>query len=308
MENVIGCCVCIWCLGLVLFIILFPLSVHRLQYDEIGLVKNRFTGEVNREEPYDNGFHVLGVTKKFIRYPSNIQTLSLHDVSAWTLSSDTNEIDNGGTNINVDVTFQYYLIFEELGELHEKVGNDYIPLLTKTAVSSIKNDAPNLNADQYLYDRRRIELSFLSKMRQELLNMHVNVTTLQLREIEFPERFYTRKMQTSTQLLRNQKEEFIQESKLIEGETERLVKMINNDANVVLNESESRGKAIVEIAKNEAKTTVDNAKNRGLLRLRRLLNITSPLDLIKFDYLIELENSDMDYLININPIDVLKVN
>ncbi len=309
-ETIACSLTCCICLTITLTLILLPMSIHRLEYNQMGLVKNKFAGTVDRTETYENGLHWIGPVHNFVVYPSTALSMSVKGVSAWTSSeeSESNVVnsDSAGTNLHLNVDIQYQLDPDYLGNLHSKVSVNYEPLIRKTIVNAIKDESTKHSADKYLSERYKVEQAMFKSIKSELFNTtYSNLIGLQLTRVKFPARFYNRKLQSSVQLLKNQEEEFKQESQLIRGQTKVEVQNIRNDAEFVKREAESKSNTIIEQANNKAKTTIDTAKSRGLVELS-IVGVTK-YQLITLDYLIELEQNgkNNNYFVNFEPDPVL---
>lgn len=289
---------------LILILILIPMSYSRVYYYEYGLEKSRTTGKVNRNEVYYSGNHFLGPDNLFVIYPASYQNLYLPDLSIWSRASLT----DAGTLLNVDVSFQYQLIGKNLGKLYDKVGENYETLIQNLAISSIKNEAVNYSADEYLSSRRTIEDNMFKSLKDTLFsNADTNLESFQLRTIRFPDLFYQRKLDAAIQNQKNNAEQYKKESQIIRGETDQQVAYILNDANYVIELAKAQAKNKVKNAENNATQIIQNARNDGLYILEKLLNIQSKDHILSLDYILQLEKQkqQMEYLINFEKLSVV---
>ena len=159
------CCIVI---SIILFflMILLPLKFVKLEYHQLGLKQDRIGGTVYRDTTYigGDGRKNIGVNGIFVVYPSTVQNMYLPDQNVWSLATD----EDAGTLLDIDVSFQYQLIPERLGDLYEKVSLEYEAFITNLAITAIKNEATLYSADDYLARRKEIENALLRAVRTSL--------------------------------------------------------------------------------------------------------------------------------------------
>lgn len=289
-------CGCISVIILFLILLLVPLSFSRVHYYELGLVKSRSTGTVNRDIVYSSGNHYIGPDNYFLIYPASIQSKDLQKLSIWSLSSN----EDAGIYLEINISFQYAIIPSDLGNLYNKIGINYNNLITSLAISSIKNEAVKWSADQYLTSRKTIEKNMLIGVAETLFEeANCNVTSLQLRDVVFPNLFYDRKLDSAIQMQNNIAEAYNSSANIIRGETSQIVQYINNKGVQVIKSAESQSINIKELADTRAKKMLQDAKITGISLIKKDLGITNITHLLSLDYMLQLEQSkNIDYLIN----------
>lgn len=276
MENTKKCLkdnvCCIWILfgiGLLLTVILVPLSYSRVEYYEIALVRDKITGVVNTETTYYSGLHSIGPSFEFLKFPSTQETLFLKDVSVFSLSDG----NSGGTTVYIDLAIQYRIDDENLGLLYKKTGLNYKNLVRDISTTSIKDTAARFSADDYLLRREFIEKSFRGDVEIKLNNIYMTLTGFQLRKIRFSAQFEDKKLKAAIQRLLVKQREFEQESKIIRSKTGEEVKRIKNDADSIVKFANAQSTGIVEEAKNNATEIVGSAEKEGLLFVHDALSL-----------------------------------
>ena len=288
------------CLGstffIIIFLIILPLSFQRVTYYEIALSKNRVTSQVNREDFYEAGNHAVGPNTQFVKYPANVQYMYLEDQTVWSKSSD----DAAGTLLALDISLQYQLIPEKLGDLYDKVGMEFETLAKNLAISSIKNEAVKYTADEYLTNRRNIEKGLLKSVTKVMFNeSDADLIGLQLREVTFPELFYAKKLAAAIQTQNNNAEEYRKESRIIRGETSELVQYIENDAVLIKQIADAKSVNIKQTALNTATKIVQDARSDGLKCIVDEISINNHKHLLSLDYILQIEKSNKtNFLIN----------
>ena len=137
MNNKAVCIVVsILAVGLLLMVILVPMSLSHVEYYEYGL-KKRKTGSVDTSQVYGSGRHLVGPTYEFIKYQADAHFVQIEDLSVF--SAGANE-DSIGLAFEVDVDFTYLLIKDEIGQLHEDLATSYQAVILSRARDAIKNE------------------------------------------------------------------------------------------------------------------------------------------------------------------------
>jgi hypothetical protein len=86
---------CILLTGVLLTIILVPLSIAHIEYYQYGLQQRSTTGNVDTSEVYGRGRYVLGPTSDFLTYQSDAHYEKLDDLEVFSASSSNSSIGVG---------------------------------------------------------------------------------------------------------------------------------------------------------------------------------------------------------------------
>ena len=181
-------------------------------------------------------------------------------MSVWTKSGG----GDAGATLNLDISFQYKLKFNDLGKLYQKVALDYEPLVITYALDAIKNTGPLFAADDYLTNRQGIEAALMTNVSNALSDqIYCEVLDLQLRAIRLSDDFRITKLNTAIQIETNAKEQYIQESTLVQEQTSLDVLRVNNQAIETANQATAtanliKEKAIYEVCRSYTSSRVIN--------------------------------------------------
>ena len=157
MNNCVKCALLsVFPIGLLLMVILVPMSLSHIEYYEYGL-KKRKTGNVDTSQVYGNGRHLLGPAYEFIKYQADSHFVQIENLSVF--SAGDNE-DSIGLAFEVDVDFTYLLIRDEIGQLHEDLASSYSTVILSRARDAIKNEAIFVTFEQYFQERQAVERRF----------------------------------------------------------------------------------------------------------------------------------------------------
>ncbi len=288
-----------WCSCVIITILLIiaiavgASSVYRVDPWTMSLTKDSLTNTVNRNETLINGYYLKNPSNRLLDFPASIQNREFKSLSIWSKASN----EDAGIFLNIDVVLQYTIIPEELGLLYAKVGPNYDSLISSTTTSALKNEAVKWSADDYLMNRKLVERSMFWTIKDAMLQINLNVTSLQILDIVFPDVYYERKLDSSVQRQNNVATLYQSNANIIRGETSQIVQYINNRGTQVNKTALFQAENIKELAETEASRIIQDARVNGLSLIKQELGITSSSEFLSLDYLLQLELSKMDYYV-----------
>lgn len=270
------------------FVVLMSMSFSRLHYYEIGLVQRRSTGTVYRDTVYSSGNHFLGPDYRFITFPATAQTLEFSELSVWTKSSE----QDAGTAMLLDVSMQYFLVKEELPKLYETVALNYESLIRNLALNTLKNNATQFSADEWVQNRRMIQDTMTRVVNSAIHAAHARCSLLQLRKVQFPQSFVERRLDAAIQGQRNAEEAYKQTATITRATTSKLSLEIENKALLVERTAEAEAALIEAKAENRKRDFDQRARSEGLFLVTEELEITAQSEVVSLDYQMRLKESD----------------
>lgn len=278
-----GGCLCgvFW----LLLIILLPMSYSTLEYYQMGFAHRRTTGTVDRSHVYSAGKYMLGPDYGFTVFPASVQNVDITDVAAWT-ESDVST--NAGTSVEMDLSYQYQLIPEELPQLFDKRNTVFRPFIENLAMAAIKDTATNFSADAFLMNRMEIEKEMKRRIGMALTAAHATVKGFMMRRVTFPATFSNRKLDAATQQLKNSAENYRKQSEVTRTETTKQVKIKSNEAVKVSEQALAESELIKEKAKVSAVDLEQTTRNAGLKTVRDALGLVLQKEFVSLDYLINI--------------------
>lgn len=284
-----GCTACLSTLGLILILILVPLSYSKIEYYEGGLLEQRSTSQVDKNKVYRSGNHYVGPDYTFEKFEISFQNFNQR-LSVFSKVS----ADDAGSSLFIDVSFQYELRSKDLGDLYKLVALNYESLIETNAIDAIKNTAPLFSIDEFISMREFIEEIFQKNVSKAIDPVFADVKALQLRDIITTDEYQESRLEAAIQEESNLKEDYVQEATLVRENTQTEVTKIENDALNV--EAEAKAKATVteESANSEAIRLVNDATTNGLLHMFQELNLTNPEFRQELDYIVTLILSASD--------------
>jgi len=258
-EGVAGGLICfLCCVGLLLTVILIPLSIRNVGYSEYGIAYDNLTCQYE-DHIYTQGKYVLVPSVSMFHYNKIIVSIELEgDENIQCLTED-------GIEIQLDIVFQYQIIKEELTSIFMEFGPEESlrDFLTVTAIDSIMDTCSLSTAQSFYESRGEIELAMLNGLQNDFLlsQCHVVVMLLQLKNIWLPFEleqaieFKQRSEQDIDNALRERA------GALIVAETVLETAKVNADTLIIMAEAEAD--ALMTEAEEVAKSIETVFRNRG---------------------------------------------
>ncbi|XP_052821759.1 uncharacterized protein LOC106872928 isoform X2 [Octopus bimaculoides] len=311
-------------IGLLLLIILLPLSFSYLDYYQMGVVKNKVTGSVSLDRVYSNGRYLIGPSHEFKVFKADAHVEYINNIRVFT--SDKLEVGLSGA-------FQYFLRLHQLSYLHKKYDVYYKDKVVKKANEAVKNVVTGFTTRSVFKERKRLESALLLGLKNTLggvccsrgctpdenvnnstditmplgenvclegckprincteedYGMFVDVRYFQLGPVDIPDDLDQSFLNTLILKAGAERQKHFQAAKLVRKETEQKVKNFENHAAEILESAKSDSKLITETMDANASFIVESARIIGLKNLYSTLNLTDMRQRNKFDYLRSLQ-------------------
>lgn len=203
---------------IVILIFVFSNAIFiTIQPGEKGVKFRKFSGGIDTEFTYGQGFHVIAPWNKMIIY--NVQKQEKEE-SMDVLSSN-------GLAITLDVSIRFSLIGDKIGFLHNEIGDQYINKIIIPEVRSATRKIIGNYTPEELYSSKRnaIQNEIESSTKKVLRKNYINLDALLIRSVKLPdkikqaiERKLEQEQQAQEYQFRIEKERKEKERKKIEAE------------------------------------------------------------------------------------------
>ncbi|MFW5823251.1 MAG: prohibitin family protein [Tangfeifania sp.] len=146
---------------------------------ERGVVFRPYTTGLDKENIYGEGFHVIAPWNKMYVY--NVREQQRDEVM--------DVLDKNGLSINLDITVRFNPIYNEIGELYQQFGINYINVLVIPEVRSTVRQVAGRYAAEEIYSTKRSEVETAIKTEtEEVLNAnYIDMRALLIRSINLPD-------------------------------------------------------------------------------------------------------------------------
>jgi regulator of protease activity HflC (stomatin/prohibitin superfamily) len=161
-------------------IILSGMTFQTIQPGERGIIFRPFGSGLDKKNIYNAGFQAIA--------PWN--ELYIYDVKEQKADETMDVLDKEGLSIHVDISVRFYPVYDKIGEVHEKFGQQYIEKLVVPEVrSSVRQVMGRYTAEEiYSTKRKEVEQSIIEETEAilKLPQNNIHMTALLIRSIVLP--------------------------------------------------------------------------------------------------------------------------
>lgn len=145
---------------------------------EKGVVFKTFGEGLDKENVYGQGFHVIAPWNKFFVYNVKIQ----EDYEALEVLS------KNGLSINIDLSFRFNPVMNEIGHLHDVIGKDYLESILRPEIRSVTREVIGEYLPEELYSTKReeVEDKIYSLTAEAIADKHLVLDAILIRDVTLP--------------------------------------------------------------------------------------------------------------------------
>ncbi|MBX2815738.1 MAG: prohibitin family protein [Saprospiraceae bacterium] len=143
-----------------------------------GVLFKRFSGGLEKDKLFDQGFHVVAPWNKMYIYDVRIKE-----------GSDRQEVlSKNGLNIAVELSYLYNPEPSKIGYLHDEVGPDYLNRILIPEVRSATREVIGKYLPEELYSTQReaIQDEIFQQTKDAVASKHIHLDAILIREVELP--------------------------------------------------------------------------------------------------------------------------
>lgn len=290
-------------IGLVLLLILLPLSFSYIEYYEYGLLQRKSTGTVDTSEVYLNGRHFVGPDYTFKKYQADAHFVQLDELGVFSAGATNSSV---GLEFFMDITATYLIIKDEVGVLHEELASGYAAVVEARMKEGIKNAAVNIEFNEYFQEREHVVTVLAAAVQARLSaapSVHVKLDRFLLGRVQIPETVAQKQLDVKIQNERNDMESNLKKAQLERDLTDVEVNKINLQKDSVTRIANANAVLTREQGIAQAKVIVDRAYYEGYANLFSRVNITSGSHKASLDYLRTLSRRANDTELSVTYLD-----
>ncbi len=251
-------------LGLFLFMLLTNTTFITINSGEKGVKFKRFSGGIQKEELYDQGFHVVMPWDDMIIY----------DIRVNEAYETLDVLSKNGLSIKVELSYRFNPLAGKIGHLHDEIGKDYLDRIVKPEIRSATREVIGKYLPEELYSTKReaIQIEIFNMASESISKKYIVLDAILIRSVQLPD-----KLKAAIEMkLEEEQAAFQYEFRLVKERKEAERKIIEaqakSDANRILNASltdkilQDKGiEATLELAKSEnAKIVIVGGGSKGL--------------------------------------------
>jgi len=246
-------------------IVLFSSSIFlTLKPGEKGILFKRFSGGLEMEQLYNQGFHVIAPWNRMIKY----------NVREQEVEETLDVLSSNGLSISVDISARFHPTYNKLAYLHDEFGDGYRTSLVVPESRSAVREVIGRYTPEELYSTKRgeVQKAIFDELNKTLTSNHVTLKALLIRSVQLPTTIQT----AIEKKLKQEQESLEYKFKLIKERSEAERKKIEAEGVKVFQETVNQGltanylkwkgiEATLELANStNAKTVIIGSGKDGL--------------------------------------------
>jgi regulator of protease activity HflC (stomatin/prohibitin superfamily) len=233
---------------LMLFAILSNTTFITIPPGHKGIKFKRFSGGLDKEHTYSQGFHVVAPWNDLIVY----------DIRTNENTEEMDVLSKNGLNIYVDLSYRYMPMPQKIGYLHDGIGADYLDRIVKPEIRSATREVIGKYLPEELYSTKReaIQDEIFEQTKASIGEKYVLLDAVLIREVRLPPKLKEAIEQKLEEEQLSFQYEFRLDLERKEAERKIIEAQAKADANRILNASLSQNlltdkgiEATLELAK-----------------------------------------------------------
>ena len=166
-------------IGIIALIIILAKSAITIDSGEAGVLFETFgDGVVVDEPPMGEGFHIVAPWNKVYVY----------EVRQQELFEKMKVLSSNGLEIQIDASAWYEPVYNELGNLHQSLGQDYLQRVIQPAIRSAARSVVGRYTPEQLYSSKRdaIQDEIFAETKKILEKQYVQLNEVLVRDVTLP--------------------------------------------------------------------------------------------------------------------------
>eukprot|EP00927_Polykrikos_kofoidii_P020991 TRINITY_DN20020_c0_g1_i1.p1 TRINITY_DN20020_c0_g1~~TRINITY_DN20020_c0_g1_i1.p1 ORF type:complete len:366 (+),score=56.98 TRINITY_DN20020_c0_g1_i1:53-1099(+) len=207
---------------MILIILFLPCTVVQLDQFKIGLARNKVTGVVNLDKTYTPGRHWIGFWRQFIEFPSVLNTIEFSDETPEANVQQLSTLksrDKDGKQVFLEVSIQYRLKPEKLGQIYKEMTLQYEDILISELRDSLSKAGNKFAIAAVWQDYERIAELLKATCVEALARRHAICWGLQLWGVTLTETYQATIIKTEVTKQAQKTMNFVKEKAIVESGT-----------------------------------------------------------------------------------------
>lgn len=162
-----------------LFGILSNTTFLTIDPGEKGVIFKRFSGGLDKDRVYDQGFHIVAPWNK----------MYIYDVRTNEDFENMEVLSKNGLTIKVELSYRYQPMPDKIGYLHDEIGRDYLDRIIKPEIRSATREVIGKYLPEELYSTKReaIQDEIFERTAANVKQKYLILDAILIREVELPE-------------------------------------------------------------------------------------------------------------------------
>jgi len=166
-------------IGIIILVIVVAKSAVTIDSGEAGVLFETFgEGVVTDEPPMGEGFHIVAPWNKVYVY----------EVRQQELFEKMKVLSSNGLEIQIDASAWYEPVYNQLGNLHQSLGQDYLGRVIQPAIRSAARSVVGRYTPEQLYSSKRdaIQDEIFAETKKILEKQYVQLNEVLVRDVTLP--------------------------------------------------------------------------------------------------------------------------
>ncbi|WP_203295693.1 prohibitin family protein [Luteirhabdus pelagi] len=217
-------------IGIIILIIIIARSSVTIDSGQAGVLYRTFgNGVVTDEPPLGEGFHIVAPWNKVYKY----------EVRRQEVFEKMKVLSSNGLDIQLDASTWYKPEYQNLGKLHQEIGENYLNRIILPTIRSAARSVVGRYTPEQLYSSKRdaIQREIYEETKKIVENNYINIDEILVRDVTLPptiKQAIERKLKQEQESLEY---EFRLEKAEKEAEKQRIEAQGKADANRILSAS-----------------------------------------------------------------------
>ena len=145
-----------------------------------GVKFKRFSGGIDKERTYDQGFQIVAPWNDLIVY----------DIRTNEGSEEMEVLSKNGLSIYVDLSYRFMPVDNKIGYLHDEIGPGYIDRIIIPEIRSATREVIGKYLPEELYSTKReaIQDEIFEETEEALTEKYVTLDAILIREVRLPDK------------------------------------------------------------------------------------------------------------------------
>ncbi len=165
---------------LMLFLLLTNTTFVTISPGQKGVKFKRFAGGIQKEEIYDQGFHIVMPWDNMIIYDVRInEGFEKMDV-----------LSKNGLSIAVELSYRFKPKADKIGYLHDNIGADYIDRIINPEIRSATREVIGKYLPEELYSTKReaIQDEIFTQTKNAIESAYLDIDAILIRSVQLPDK------------------------------------------------------------------------------------------------------------------------
>ena len=164
----------------VIFMILTSTTFITINPGQKGVLFKKFSGGLEKDKIYDQGFHVIA--------PWN--DLIIYDVRINEGNDELDVLSKNGLPIKISLSYRYAPIGDKIGYLHDEVGSNYLSRIVEPEIKAATREVIGEYLPEELYSSKReaIQVEIFSRTQEAVSKKYVDVDAVLISSVQLPQK------------------------------------------------------------------------------------------------------------------------